>query len=1127
MIPPNDGPSSPRMITGPRPCGWLVKRIVLLFSVPVVRTAAGTALKRNASCLRGLLLGSVALLVAVSCQNDRKNLVGPAPQGKAHIPVSFSSATTTASGATFTTDKDDYAPGDTLKLAGGGWQAGDSLDILLDETPQNHPPVSWAVGVDSSGRFRDSSYVVQESDLGVTFALTATSRKTGETATATFTDGQPTVNTVTLSPANPNPSQSPFTATFTVSINGQFQNPWKATGWRIYPKGNATGAYTCVDSPNLTTAGTSQLFALSLTTPSSEGQYTLDIQTYSDDGTNCQSKVGGGSTTNFNVGTPAPDLTITKSHAGMFTGGTTGSYKIQVKNSGSLVTSGGNTDDIIVTDVLPTGLTWLSATGTQWTCNNSVQTITCTRSHTHTLAVGDTTPSITLTVNVAASGSTAITNTATVSGGGEPAARNGNNSASDGTTIVYPDAQAPVINCTAPNQSIWYGNDVIVQCTASDAGSGLASSGDAGFSLSTSVLNGTETASALTGSHQICDNNGNCATAGPYAFKVDKKAPVVSCGAADGAWHASDASIACTATDGGSGLANAGDATFNLSTNVASGTETSNASTGTHDVADAVGNTTTAGPIGGNKVDKKGPEVGCGTADGLWHAADVSVACTASDGGSGLASSADASFSLSTSEPSGTETGNASTGTHNVADAVGNTTTAGPINGNKVDKKAPVVSCGLADGLWHAADVSIACTASDGGSGLANSADASFSLSTSEPSGTETSNASTGTHNVADAVGNSATAGPISGNKVDKKDPVVSCGSADGLWHGADVSIGCTATDGGSGLANAGDATFNLSTNVASGTETNDASTGSRTVADAVGNSATAGPISGNKVDKKDPVVSCGLADGLWHGADVSIACTATDGGSGLANPADASFNLTTNVLSGTETSNASTGTHDVADAVGNSATAGPISGNKVDKKGPVVNLVCPALPVILGSPASANWTASDGGSGVDADYQSGSIPLATGSVGSKTGTAPAGTSVDNVNNKSPVVNCSYSVIYDWTGFFQPVDNPTALNVAKAGSSIPVKFNLGGNQGLSIFIPNSPISSLLTCSAYAVQDNIEETVTAGQSSLTYDETAHQYIYVWKSDKSWAGTCRRLDVKLIDGTTHSALFKWTK
>ena len=109
--------------------------------------------------------------------------------------------------------------------------------------------------------------------------------------------------------------------------------------------------------------------------------------------------------------------------------------------------------------------------------------------------------------------------------------------------------------------------------------------------------------------------------------------------------------------------------------------------------------------LGGNKVDKKDPSVNCGSADGNWHADDVSIGCTAGDGGSGLAVAGDASFSLSTTVAAGTEDSNASTGSHSVSDAVGHTVTAGPISGNKIDKKAPSVSCGTADGLWHASDV--------------------------------------------------------------------------------------------------------------------------------------------------------------------------------------------------------------------------------------------------------------------------------------------------------------------------------------------------------------------------------------------------------------------------------------
>ena len=90
------------------------------------------------------------------------------------------------------------------------------------------------------------------------------------------------------------------------------------------------------------------------------------------------------------------------------------------------------------------------------------------------------------------------------------------------------------------------------------------------------------------------------------------------------------------------------------------------------------------------------------------------------------------------------------------------------------DRNAPAITCGAADGAWHAANVSIACTAVDAGSGLADAADAAFTLSTSVPAGTENGNASTGTRQVCDAAGNCATGGAIAGNKVDRKAPALS-----------------------------------------------------------------------------------------------------------------------------------------------------------------------------------------------------------------------------------------------------------------------------------------------------------------------------------------------------------------
>jgi hypothetical protein len=48
-------------------------------------------------------------------------------------------------------------------------------------------------------------------------------------------------------------------------------------------------------------------------------------------------------------------------------------------------------------------------------------------------------------------------------------------------------------------------------------------------------------------------------------------------------------------------------------------------------------------------------------------------------------------------------------------------------------------------------------------------------------------------------------------------------------------------------------------------------------------------------------------------------------------------------------------------------------------------------------------------------------------------------------------------------------------------------------------------------------------VNPGANSLSYG--GGQYHYVWKTEKGWKGTCRVLEVKLVDGSVHTALFKF--
>ncbi|HUC20769.1 MAG TPA: choice-of-anchor Q domain-containing protein, partial [Candidatus Polarisedimenticolaceae bacterium] len=170
-----------------------------------------------------------------------------------------------------------------------------------------------------------------------------------------------------------------------------------------------------------------------------DGNGTNEASRFTDD-----PSVGGASDpTVFTLAT-SPDLTIAKNHTGSFTAGQVGAtYTITVTNSGSGPTNGSL---VTVTDVVPLGLTPTGPNGVfnGWTCSISGQTLTCTRSG--VLANGASYPDITLTVNVANPAPSSVTNTATVSGGGET--NTSNNSASDPTSIIC--NQNFALNNTSP-----------------------------------------------------------------------------------------------------------------------------------------------------------------------------------------------------------------------------------------------------------------------------------------------------------------------------------------------------------------------------------------------------------------------------------------------------------------------------------------------------------------------------------------------------------------------------------------------------------------------------------------------------------------------------------------------------
>jgi hypothetical protein len=203
----------------------------------------------------------------------------------------------------------------------------------------------------------------------------------------------------------------------------------------------------------------------------------------------------------------------------------------------------------------------------------------------------------------------------------------------------------------------------------------------------------------------------------------------------------------------------------------------------------------------------------------------------------------------------------------------------------------------------------------------------------------------------------------------------------------------------------------------------------------------TYGPVC---YDNQAPTVFCASAEDFWHATDADVNCGAIDQPrlSGLANPFDSSFVLSTSVPAGTETDNAFTNSHLVCDDAGNCATAGPIGGNKVDKKAPSITINVPTgTSYIVNQPVAATYSCADGGSGLATcagPVASGS-PIDTATVGTKTFIVNA---TDNVTNASSA-SVGYSVTYRICLQYDPA-------TASSGRAYALKLQLCDFNGANV-----------------------------------------------------------------------------
>jgi len=511
-----------------------------------------------------------------------------------------------------------------------------------------------------------------------------------------------------------------------------------------------------------------------------------------------------------------------------------------------------------------------------------------------------------------------------------------------------------------------------------------------------------------------------------------------------------------------------------------------------------------------------------------WVRGGATVSIAAADAGSGLAT---LSYRESGAQTVGSTTVNGSSAdipvsasgttvvTVTATDNVGNTASA-QVTVN-VDATAPTVSCGSPDGNWHGSDVSIGCTASDSQSGLANPAQASFSLSTNVPVGTETANASTPSASVCDNAGNCTTAGPITGNKVDKKPPTLTTGVSGtpvNGWLPPGSVLNASAADGGSGVASI---TYSATGAQASGPVTVNGSsaavpltadgttTFTVTATDEVGNVSPPQQVTVN-VDTAAPTVTCGSPDGNWHGSDVSIGCTASDGQSGLANPAQASFSLTTNVAAGTETANAATNSAVVCDNVGNCTTAGPITGNKVDKKAPAVTITSPtAGTYTVGQSVTASYACTDGGSGVAScvGTVANGAPIPTTNPGTYSFSVTATDNVGNTVTKTVTYTVGYRICLPIAPF-------------ELGRTVVFAVQVCNAQGHNVTTPG------LTVTAVTVDNSIKPVpaVTDPNNAFFFVPVLNVDLYALNSSKLSTGSHTLQITVAGDPQQHSITFR---
>ena len=96
-------------------------------------------------------------------------------------------STLSSTSASISTDKMDYAPGETATISGRGFQPGEIVRLKIHEDPHTPQERGFDATADADGNF-SGEYLVQDYDLDMKFIVSARGLTSGWTAHTSFTD---------------------------------------------------------------------------------------------------------------------------------------------------------------------------------------------------------------------------------------------------------------------------------------------------------------------------------------------------------------------------------------------------------------------------------------------------------------------------------------------------------------------------------------------------------------------------------------------------------------------------------------------------------------------------------------------------------------------------------------------------------------------------------------------------------------------------------------------------------------------------------------------------------------------------------------------------------------------------